>query len=160
MTPYPLSKSDRNTKILITLFLATMAAAFAVAELNVYDKVGRIKNGIAERYGPELARNLSAAEPQASATQSAETDGEASEALPVEGEMPVARMNTFTALLDVSHPHIFEIPVVLFVLAHFLMRTRAAGWFKLTNYLIGFGGVIAFLAAPWLVRYVSLTLAP
>ena len=129
MTPVPLSQSDRNTRILITLFLLTMLAATVVAELNVYDKVGRLPNGVALRYGPE--------------DQS-------------ESDTLVARMNTFGALLDVTHAHVYELPLVLFVLAHFLMRTRVAEWFKLANYLLSSLGVVVFLASPWMVRYVSI----
>jgi hypothetical protein len=151
MTPYPLSRSDTNTKILITLFLLTTLAAFTVAELNVYDKVGRIKNGVAARYGPEETADVTNANPG----QTADTSS-----LPLETEQPVARMNTFTALLDITHPHVFEIPLVLFVLAHFLMRTRAANWFKLGSYLLAFVGVTVFIAAPWTVRYLSPRMAP
>ncbi len=160
MTPYPLSKSDTNTKVLITLFLVTMLAAFAVAELNVYDKVGRVKNGVAQRYGPEPGgRPEPSKGPAADETLPASEPAEPGE-LPLEGETLVARMNTFSTLVDVTHSHVFELPLVLFVLAHFLMRTRAAQWFKLSNYLLAFGGITAFLAAPWLVRYISVRAAP
>jgi|SRR5262245_8148909 len=151
MTPYPLSRSDTITKVLITLFLLTTLAAFTVAELNVYDKVGRIKNGVVQRYGTEETVDIANANPGQAADMSS---------LPLETEPPVARMNTFTALLDVTHPHVFEIPLVIFVLAHFLMRTSAANWFKLACYLLAFGGVTAFIAAPWTVRYLSPRTAP
>ena len=161
MTPYPLSRSDTNTKLLITLFLLTMLAAFAIAEMNVYDKVGRIKNGVVERYGPEAVGRAEPLKEPAPAEVSRTSDAaEPAEPLSLEGEMPVARMNTFSTLVDVTHPHVFELPLVVFVLAHFLMRTRAAQWFKLTNYLLAFGGIVAFLAGPWLVRYVSVKAAP
>jgi hypothetical protein len=149
MTPIPLCKSDRNTKILITLFLSTLLTAMAVAELNVYDKVGRFKKGIAVRYGPEFD------ESDLSARNSVD-----SRSLPSESEMPVSRMNTFSMLLDITHSHIFEIPLVMFVLAHFLMRSRVPEWFKLLNYVGSFGGVVVFLSAPWMVRYVSVRTAP
>src|SRR5262249_833688 len=55
MTPYPLHATERNTRILITMFLVSMIAAFGVAGLNVYDKVGRMKEGVVGRYGPENA---------------------------------------------------------------------------------------------------------
>jgi hypothetical protein len=148
MTPIPLSRSDRNTKIMITLFLSTLLTAVAVAELNVYDKVGRFKKGIAVRYGPENNEPLRAG------------DSAGSEPLPSESEMQVARMNTFSMLLDITHSHIFEIPLVMFVLAHFLMRTRVPEGFKLFNYVASFGGVVIFLSTPWMVRYVSVKAAP
>jgi len=78
MTPIPLCKSDRNTKILITTLLSTLLTAMAVAELNVYDKgVGRFKKGIAVRYGPEFD------ESDLSARNSID-----SRSLPSESEMP------------------------------------------------------------------------
>ena len=164
MTPYPLSKSDPSTKVLITLFLATMLVSIAVAELNVYDKVKWTPDGVVARYGPD---------PEPPPTTEAPPPGSpgdelplemgsnaADQQLPSEGDTLVARMNTFTLLVDVTHPHVFELPVVIFILAHFLMRTRAATWFKLANYVLSFGGIAAFLSTPWLVRYVSVRAAP
>jgi hypothetical protein len=136
MTPIPLAYTDRNTRILITLFLVTILAAVGVAELNVYDKVGRLRGSIVQRYGPD-----------APVTDQA--------ALPSENDVLVARMNTFSQLLDVTHAHVFELPLVLFVLAHFLMRCRVAEWFKLVNYLTSSFGTVLFLGAPWTVRYIS-----
>src|SRR5215475_6243084 len=82
MTPYPLSKSDNGTKVLITLFMLTMLAAFAVAELNVYDKVGRIKGGVVRRYGPETTSSASAQTAAAGQSVSGQgaSDGAASDA--------------------------------------------------------------------------------
>lgn len=141
MTPIPLAYTDRNTRILITLFLLTMLAAIGIAELNVYDKVGRLRGGVVERYGPDLTSRNDSSFDVAS--------------LPGEHETLIARMNTFSQLLDVTHSHVFELPLVLFVLAHFLMRSRVAEWFKLANYLCSSLGTILFLAAPWTVRYIS-----
>lgn len=146
MTPIPLASTDHNTRILITLFLLTMLVAIAVAELNVYDKVGRLRGGVAQRYGPEASVPTSPSPDVA--------------ALPSEDEQLVARMNTFSQLLDVTHSHVFELPLVLFVLAHFLMRSRVAEWFKLANYLGSSLGTILFLGTPWTVRYISLQTAP
>jgi hypothetical protein len=134
MTPFPLSRSDRNTRILITGFLLSMLVAIGVAELNNYDKVWRTKNGVVQRYGPEV-----------------EADPDA----PLQPGDLVARMNTFSTLLDVTHPHAFEIPLVLFVLAHFLMRCRTPEWLKLASYLASSAGALFFIGSPWLVRYVT-----
>lgn len=149
MTPIPLSKSDFSTKVLITLFLVTMLIAMVTAELNVWDKIGRVKSGIAARYGPEV--DLPPID---------ESNQVSPESFPSETELPVVQMNTYTALLDITHPHIFQIPMMIFVLAHFLMRTRTRQWFKLVNYIASFGGAILFMAAPWTVRYISVRTAP
>ena len=58
-----------------------------------------------------------------------------------------------------THAHVFELPLVLFVLAHFLMRCRVAEWFKVANYFGSSFGTILFLAAPWTVRYFSVRTA-
>ena len=134
---------------MITLFLLFMVASFSVAFLNIYDKVGRISNGVALRYGPEPTE-----------TSAPDTNNESSTALGAEMPEMVARVNTFSALIDLTHPHIFEMPLVLLVLCHFLMRTRLSTWAKTITYFFSFGGVAGMLATPWLVRYFSLKFSP
>lgn len=159
MTPFPLSRSDRSTKILITIFLLVMLVSFGVAELNVYDKVGRIPDGVALRYGPDPELNTTPSVNSLTPSEPNMPTSNELESFPaLEGEI-VARMNTFSILLDITHPHVFEIPLVLFVLAHFLMRTRISERLKLITYLSSFGGCVSFLATPWLVRYVSIKTA-
>ncbi len=150
MTPIPLGRMDRSSRILITLFLLTMLVAFGVAGLNIYDKVGRSHASIVERYGPDLTPGK---------MRSQESDTELNQ-LPAENDPLVVRSNTFSQLVDVTHAHAFELPLVLFVLAHFLMRSRVPDWLKLSNYVASMGGVVLFLSAPWLVRYVSIKAAP
>ncbi len=118
-----------------------MLAAFAVAGLNIYDKVARYPKGLVARYGPDTGSAVDL------------------NSLPAENEAIVARMNSFSQLVDVTHAHAFELPLVMFVLAHFLMRSRVPEWFKLPNYVGSSAGTILFLAAPWLVRYGSAGMA-
>jgi hypothetical protein len=61
----------------------------------------------------------------------------------------------YRKLIEVSHFHLFTVPVVLLILAHLFMLTdlrepTKIGW-------IGLASLASFvhLAAPWLVRYVS-----
>jgi hypothetical protein len=166
MTPYPLHRSETSTKVLITMFMLFMVGSFTIALLNVYDKVGRVPNGVVERYGPDAA-------PAHTETQSApevtSTGGiydepaamnEASNESTSEPTAMVSRINTYSALLDITHPHIFEMPIIILVLCHFVMRTRLANWAKVLTYALSFGGVAGMLATPWLVRYVSIRFAP
>jgi hypothetical protein len=164
MTPYPLHRSETSTKILITLFMLFMVGSFTVALLNVYDKVGRVSNGVVERYGPDEQVARTEPAPEVTSTggiydEPAATNGGASEGVGEPTAM-VARMNTYSALLDITHPHIFEMPIIILVLCHFVMRTRLAAWAKVLTYALSFGGVAGMLAAPWLVRYVSVRFAP
>lgn len=172
MTPYPLSKTDPSTKILITLFLVTMAVSISVAELNVNDKVGWTAHGVVQRYGPDEPQPDFPADapPPLDADLPVDTGSSDPDAPPplepsgrdasLVDEPLVARLNTFTLLLDVTHPHVFELPLVIFVLAHFFMRTRVPNWVKIATYFVSFSGIAAFLGAPWLVRYISIQCAP
>jgi hypothetical protein len=152
MTPYPLHRSEKSTKILITLFLFFMTGSFSVAFLNMYDKVGRVPHGIAERYGPDSESDLTGSASGGIYDTSGTARTERPPAL-------VAKVNTFSALLDLTHPHMFETPLVLLVLCHFLMRTRLANWAKVGTYVLSFAGVAGILATPWLVRYASIRCA-
>lgn len=159
MTPYPLHRSETSTKIMITLFLLFMVASFSVAFLNVYDKVGLMSKGVVLRYGPDNPAPTNANEPTNEPALPANVNNEP--ALPsLESEPLVARINTFGALIDLTHPHVFEMPLVLLVLCHFLMRTRLASWAKTATYFLSFGGVAGMLSTPWLVRYLSVKFAP
>jgi hypothetical protein len=163
MTPYPLHRSETSTKILITFFMLFMVGSFTVALLNVYDKVGRVPNGVVERYGPDVADPSAESAPAATSAGGIYDEAAAGEGATEGAAEPpamVARMNTYSALLDVTHPHIFEMPIIILVLCHFVMRTRLASWAKVLTYALSFGGVAGMLATPWLVRYASVRFAP
>src|ERR1051325_5553207 len=106
MTPYPLHRSETSTKVMITLFLLFMVGSFSVAFLNVYDKVGRVPNGVALRYGPDKTDNADVG--TAPAITSAPADGiygsgpneNTGENTGAAAPVMVARMNTFSALVD------------------------------------------------------------
>lgn len=163
MTPYPLHRSETSTKILITLFMLFMVGSFTVALLNVYDKVGRVPNGVVERYGPEAANASTESATDVTSAGGIYDEPAANESANESTSEPaamVARMNTYSALLDITHPHIFEMPIIILVLCHFVMRTRLANWAKVFTYVLSFGGVAGMLATPWLVRYVSIKFGP
>jgi hypothetical protein len=139
-----------------------MVGSFTIALLNVYDKVGRVPNGVVERYGPETTDTH--AEPEVTSTggiydEPAAMSEDPNKAM-AEPTAMVARVNTYSALLDITHPHIFEMPIIILVLCHFVMRTRLANWAKVLTYVMSFGGVAGMLATPWLVRYASVKFAP
>ncbi len=67
------------------------------------------------------------------------------------GAAPISVAMTYGKLLEVSHFHLFTVPVILLILTHLFMLTGArtklfwisAAWFS----------AFLHLAAPWLVRY-------
>jgi hypothetical protein len=56
-------------------------------------------------------------------------------------------------LLEVTHYHLFAIPLLLFTLGHvFLLSSWPRGW-KAAVVLAAFLGALALIAAPWLILY-------
>ena len=74
-----------------------------------------------------------------------------------EGEMSFPK--TFWQLVEVSHFHLFTIPIVVLILSHLLYATPAST--RLRVYLTSMTFIGAFLDAlgPWAVRYLSASFA-
>lgn len=61
----------------------------------------------------------------------------------------------YRKLLEVSHFHLFTMPVFLLIISHLFMMTGIARWARLLWIALGWGGALFHLAAPWLIRYVG-----
>ncbi len=62
-------------------------------------------------------------------------------------------------LVDIAHPHLFTIPIVLFILGHLLHLTRLPDWLKLGINVAAFGSFLATFLLPFLIIE-NATLAP
>jgi hypothetical protein len=62
---------------------------------------------------------------------------------------------TFLELWEITHSHLFIMPLVFLVLIHLFMLTRAAVSWKVGVFLAGTLGMILDIGAPWLIVYVS-----
>lgn len=62
---------------------------------------------------------------------------------------------SFRELAEVTHFHIFTMPVVFMILVHVLYLTAASHAVKAATTWMAFGGVMLDLASPWLITYVS-----
>ncbi|MGH7228170.1 MAG: hypothetical protein ACREIH_03055 [Nitrospiraceae bacterium] len=62
---------------------------------------------------------------------------------------------SFRELAEITHFHLFTMPVVFIILVHVLYLTMASNKLKVLLTWMGFGGVIIDLVSPWLIRYVS-----
>ena len=60
---------------------------------------------------------------------------------------------TFYALWEVTHYHLFTIPVVFLVLIHLFMLARAGFVWKLGLLAASFTGMVLDLGTPWLMVY-------
>ena len=62
---------------------------------------------------------------------------------------------SFRELAEVTHFHLFTMPVVFMILVHVLYLTSVSHGLKAAMTWAGFGGVILDLVSPWLITYVS-----
>jgi ABC-type enterobactin transport system permease subunit len=62
-------------------------------------------------------------------------------------------------LLEVTHFHLFSMPLLLFVQGHLFLMTRWPRRLKIALVVAAFAGAALDLAAPWCVLYVSRDLA-
>lgn len=62
---------------------------------------------------------------------------------------------SFRELAEITHFHLFTMPVVFMILIHVIYLTDASHGLKAAVTWAGFGGVILDLLSPWLITYVS-----
>jgi hypothetical protein len=62
---------------------------------------------------------------------------------------------TFWQLVEVSHSHLFTVPVVVLILAHLLYGTPTSSRFRIRLTLITFAGALLESLGPWAVRYLA-----
>jgi hypothetical protein len=62
---------------------------------------------------------------------------------------------SFRELAEITHFHLFTMPVVFMILVHVLYLTTTSNRIKVSMTWAAFGGVMLDLLSPWLIRYVS-----
>lgn len=62
-------------------------------------------------------------------------------------------------LLELTHFHVFAMPLTLFVIGHLFLLSSWPRRLKVTLFLVCAAGMALYMAAPWLVRDVSPALA-
>ena len=67
--------------------------------------------------------------------------------------MPIVVAVSYRKLLEVTHFHLFTMPVVLLIVGHLFLATGLGDRSKLAWLIAASASVTAHLATPWLVRY-------
>jgi hypothetical protein len=62
---------------------------------------------------------------------------------------------SFRELAEITHFHLFTMPVVFMILIHVLYLTLASSGLKVSLTWIAFSGVALDLISPWLITYIS-----
>ena len=131
---FRLDRAPFNTRLLITCFYVVMVLAVAVGMINYRVRTGLTPEGTEAYYrGNEDAQ------------------GEVSQLL-----FP----KTVRELLDVTHPHLFEEGIILFVLCHLFGLTKVRERRKRWMYLSVFSVFLIDTGMPWLTTFVSPIFAP
>lgn len=78
---------------------------------------------------------------------------------PFAGATGLAEGKSRRELIDIVHPHLFSVPVVLFILGHLLHLTRLSDVWKLTINVTAFASFLATFLLPFLLLD-DTTLAP
>ncbi len=141
---------SREAKLVYTGFGLFALAAMLVSMLFYEDLVGTGTKGVRAYYGGESGA------PSVNATS--EPGGPTME-LPDEAPPKMVVAVSYRKLLEVTHFHLFTVPVYLLIVAHLFMLTGLASGTKAAWIVAGWVAAFLHLAAPWLVRYGSSSLA-
>ena len=146
---------SREARVLYSAFCALTFLGVVSSALYYGDLVGAGTRGVARYYAGAGEAPAPAAVPS-----EAPVGGPAIE-LPEEVERgrPIVVAVTYRKLLEVTHFHLFTMPVVLLIVAHLFLATGLGDRAKLAWIVAGSASVTLHLATPWLVRYVGPSLA-
>lgn len=151
-------KLSREAKVIYTFFCALSLLAVASSVALYEDLVGpSLRSGHVERvkryYTAEPAPPAPEAAP-APAPTSAEAPGGPQIALAEEERAPSITVAVpLRKLIEVTHFHLFTVPVFLLILTHLFMLTGVSARQKLVWITLGWGAGTLHIAAPWLIRW-------
>ncbi|OQZ03810.1 hypothetical protein B188_26570 [Candidatus Brocadiaceae bacterium B188] len=130
-----------SNKIFFTFFLSIMIVALGVGFLNYYERTGFSTQKTIRYYCGDKEEEMEV-------PLSAEDDKSRLE----EG---LFFSKSYRELLEVTHTHIFSLPIVIFILSRIMAMTHTREGLKVTVYGVSFMGILLNLSAPWLIRYAS-----
>ena len=143
-----------EAKVLYTTFCVLILAGILSSALYYGDLVGGGLAGVRRYYGGE-----GEAAPALRGTSA--KAGPAID-MPADNEVvaqPIVVAVTYRKLLEVTHFHLFTMPVVLLIVGHLFFATALSPRAKLGWIGAGSATVILHIGTPWLVRYASTRLA-
>jgi len=141
-----------EAKILYSAFCLLTLLGIVSSALYYGDLVGAGTSGIKSYYAGEarVAPPPPSAAPAAGAAAGPAID------VPQEDEQarqPIVVAMTYRKLLEVTHFHLFTMPVVLLIIGHLFLATGLGDRAKLAWLIAACISVAAHLATPWIVRY-------
>jgi hypothetical protein len=144
-----------EAKLVYTGFGIFSLAALLVSMLFYEDLVGPRSGGVRAYYAGELPRQP----PTDPGSVNPTRDGPAIE-MPEDAAPRLTVAVTYRKLLEVTHFHLFTVPVFLLIIAHLFMLTGLGSRTKAFFIVTGWLSSAVHLAAPWLIRYATSALSP
>jgi hypothetical protein len=136
---------SREAKLIYTCFGLFSLSAIVVSMLFYEDIVGPKTAGVAGYYAGAQKTERT---PAATATGGPKID------MPVEASSePITVAVTYRKLLEVTHFHLFTVPVFLLIIGHLFMLTGLSSTAKTVWIATGWLAAFVHLLAPWLIRY-------
>jgi len=136
---------SREAKLVYTGFGLFALLAMAVSMMFYEDLVGARSAGVAGYYAGARAAAAPAAPGDGTSVKIELPDEAASERITV--------AVTYRKLLEVTHFHLFTVPVFLLIIAHLFMLTGVSSTAKMVWIAAGWVSSLLHLLAPWLIRY-------
>lgn len=155
-------KLSREAKVIYTFFCALSLLAVASSIALYEDLVGpSLRGGHVERVRRYYAAEPAAPQPEAApAPAPAPESGGPQIALAEEERAPSITVAVpLRKLIEVTHFHLFTVPVFLLILTHLFMLTGVSGRQKILWITLGWGAGTLHIAAPWLIRWGGARLA-
>lgn len=129
-----------SNKIFFTFFLSIIAVAVGLGFLNYYERTGISSQKVIRYYCGDEEEDFNTYPP---------AEGYQSSIM----EQGLFFPKTYRELLEVTHTHIFSIPIIIFILSRIMAMTHTREGLKIIIYSISFLGVILNLVSPWVIRY-------
>ena len=143
---------SREAKLIYTGFGLFSLMAIVVSMMFYEDLVGPKTAGVAGYYaGAAHASDKSAATAAGGGGPKIEMPDDAAAATRTSEQITVAV--TYRKLLEVTHFHLFTVPVFLLIIAHLFMLTGLSSTAKTVWIAAGWLSAFVHLLAPWLIRY-------
>jgi hypothetical protein len=135
-----------EAKVVYTGFGLFALLALGVSVLFYEDLVGPRTAGVAGYYA-------GAASPEGTSVGAGSSSGPKIEMPDEAPHAPITVAVTYRKLLEVTHFHLFTVPVFVLIIAHLFMLTGLRPTTKLAWIAAGWTSSLVHLAAPWLIRF-------
>ncbi len=133
-----LSQLPLPTRLLLTGFVLSILAALWVGSLKYTQRAEFTPSG-AQRYWHGEAESGN------------ESGGRIDDGIVDVGPDALAERKSTRHLVDIVHPHLFTVPILLFILLHLLILTRLRDGVKIALQLHAFASFAATFSLPFLV---------